>query len=88
MLAGPICPTCEATYSNCSDCGDTGSVALWKPEEFRKHEQGGGGCWTWLGRRGEVAEAMERFKERGVGLEARGWPSGEVVGPSGERVGR
>lgn len=85
-LPGPICPTCEATYPNCPDCGDTGSVALWKPEEFRKHQQGGG-CWTWLGRREEAEEAMERFDE-GLGLEMRAWPSGRLVGPSGERAGR
>lgn len=81
MLVGPICPTCEATYENCPDCGDTGSVALWKPEEFKKHQQGGG-CWTWLGKREEVGEDMERFRQRnsGMELEARVWPSGERVG--------
>lgn len=80
-LPGPTCPLCEATYENCHECGGTGSAALWKPEELRKHQTGGTGCWTWLGRSGEAEEAMKRFDE-GLGLEARTWPSGIPVSPT------
>lgn len=72
-MIGRMCPLCDAgTYEGCEECGGSGSVALWKPGEFKK-----GGCWTWLGRREDAREAMERFE---MELEARAWPSGERVG--------
>lgn len=59
------------------------SVALWKPEDLKKHERGIAGSWEWLGREERATRALKRFRARNPNLvlQARLWPSGEAWEP-------